>query len=494
MSIKLNDIEQKIIDTLLAVVKDYDTKSTLRVAGGWVRDNLLGIDSKDIDIVVDNMSGEAFARLVNKWMESKGIETKNIGVIEANPDQSKHLATATTFIFGQAIDFAHLRTETYAADSRIPEVAVGTPKEDAFRRDLTINSLFYNINESTVEDFTGCGLADLEARVIRTPLDPFITFTDDPLRILRSARFAVRYDFNLSPDILLAGSRPEVRDGLAHKVSRERIGIEFYKMMISDRPWKALEYLNKMGLRDIVIGLLPGMCSWDMDQNNPYHEMTVWDHTVSVLKTVSEKFDSLDEADRALLAFTAVVHDTGKLDPEIQGSKVRDGKDTMTFYDHEEKSKDAAIFILQNLKYSNDLIERVGNLIRPAGRAEGLARKLMDGERLTRRSLGKFVRSAGADWRLAIEMGQADMISKKRAGPEYQYVKCFDALAEQIDKMDVNEAHTLKPILNGHEVMNLLNLTPGPSVGMIANDLIDWQLDNPEATKDDAIKWLLARE
>lgn len=114
-------------------------------------------------------------------------------------EQSKHLEVATVTIDGLMVDLVHLRSEEYSNDSRIPSTTFATPEEDASRRDMTINALFYNLHTRSVEDFTGRGLADLEAGVVRTPLEPLQTFMDDPLRVLRAVRFACEFNYTLDP-------------------------------------------------------------------------------------------------------------------------------------------------------------------------------------------------------------------------------------------------------------------------------------------------------
>ena len=180
--ISLTDCEKELFQLLHGAVNKFSKETVLRVAGGWVRDKLLCKDSADIDIAISNKSGIEFAQLVNEYLASSGKETISVAVIQANPDQSKHLETATAKINGFDIDFVNLRSETYS-DTRIPEIRVGTPQEDAMRRDFTINALFYNINDDCIEDFTNHGLDDLRKGLIRTPISAFITFKDDPLRV-----------------------------------------------------------------------------------------------------------------------------------------------------------------------------------------------------------------------------------------------------------------------------------------------------------------------
>jgi tRNA nucleotidyltransferase/poly(A) polymerase len=170
--------------------------------------------------------------------------------VKQNPDQSKHLATACFSLSGISLDVNNLRTETYAADSRIPQVSIGTASEDAHRRDFTINSLFYNLHTGAVEDFVGSGISDLREGLIRTPLPPHETFQDDPLRILRAVRFAARLDYKVHDDIIQTARSSDLAGLLSTKVSRERIGIEVDKMLTAGgaKPTKALALFESMDL------------------------------------------------------------------------------------------------------------------------------------------------------------------------------------------------------------------------------------------------------
>lgn len=268
---------------------------TTRIAGGWVRDKLLGLPSDDMDVSVSGMTGLNFALLFQDYLdqtkstsaaqEEAASAMSRIAKISANPEQSKALETATANIFGLSIDFVNLRKEVYAGDSRIPTMTFGTPKEDADRRDICFNSLLYNINTGTVEDWTGKGLDDLHAGIVRTPLAPLTTFLDDPLRVLRCVRFASRFNYTLHPDIvacltgepqpgqsqhahqpfaddprtrdiphgeLLSQGRLMIRDALCKKVSRERVGVEVDKMMGGPYPLLAHALLHQLGLYELV--------------------------------------------------------------------------------------------------------------------------------------------------------------------------------------------------------------------------------------------------
>ncbi|KRH95124.1 tRNA nucleotidyltransferase/poly(A) polymerase [Pseudoloma neurophilia] len=211
-------------------------KVTPRIAGGWVRDKLLGKDSNDIDITLDTISGIDFANGLKNFYGWTGP----VGKIKANPDKSKHLETAVMKINGISIDFLSLRKETYG-NTRIPQVIACTAKEDAFRRDLTINSLFYNLLTEKIEDFTEKGLDDLKNEIIRTPLTAHQTLIDDPLRILRIVRFAIRLNFQIDCEILNAFNEVEIQRSLKQKVSSERIRIEIFKILENERFLTALK-------------------------------------------------------------------------------------------------------------------------------------------------------------------------------------------------------------------------------------------------------------
>ena len=256
--ITLNERERRLRELLVDVAASIDAEKndgsvTLRWAGGWVRDKLLGIESHDIDTAISSMTGFSFYTAMRAFCDKAENITKhqlqpsdigNLHKIPANPDKSKHLETVTTRLFGLDIDFVNLRKETYSEDSRNPQMEFGTAEEDASRRDATINALFYNLHTQQVEDFTG-GLLDLESKLIRTPMAPLQTFTDDPLRVLRLIRFAARLGFQINPEVAAVMNDAKVLDALRLKISRERIGVEVTKMLagtVTDRLLTSLAF------------------------------------------------------------------------------------------------------------------------------------------------------------------------------------------------------------------------------------------------------------
>eukprot|EP00891_Asterochloris_glomerata_P004496 jgi/Astpho2/4496/Aster-00096 len=209
--VQLKDSEKELFRLLKNTLQHANLRTTLRCAGGWVRDKLLGKDSVDIDIALDDMLGTQFAEHLNAYLESQGKATGRIAVVQANPEQSKHLETAKVKVNELEIDLVNLRSETYASEAahRIPEMTFGTPEQDALRRDFTFNSMFYNINTEQVEDLTGKGQQDLADGIVRTPLPAHETLQDDPLRVLRAVRFAARFGFRLDAELEAAASSPQ---------------------------------------------------------------------------------------------------------------------------------------------------------------------------------------------------------------------------------------------------------------------------------------------
>ena len=257
------------------------SSSTLRVAGGWVRDKLLNKQSDDIDIAIDTGTGTELAEWLCEYADltksnqettagggKEDNNNKEVGKpsryhkILANPSQSKHLETATMKVHHYSLDLVNLRSESYASSSRIPSVEIGTVGEDAVRRDFTCNALFYNLSTCKVEDYTGRGIKDLTERVLRTPLEARVTFSDDPLRLLRAVRFAGRLGFTLDRGVVEAAGDKNVREGLINKVSRERIGKEvagFFRN--SQGAGESFRICYKLGL----INLLYGIEGWGID-------------------------------------------------------------------------------------------------------------------------------------------------------------------------------------------------------------------------------------
>jgi hypothetical protein len=273
----------EIFDLLKAVAAARCGGAPLRVAGGWVRDMLLERTSHDIDIAIETpaghgelVTGAVFANNIQAYLQGNTemaarFPIGTLSVIKTNPEKSKHIETAQIRIRDIPLEFCHLRHDEYSTDHRVPIVRPGTPLEDALRRDFTCNALFYNLQSDQVEDFCN-GFEDLRQAVLRCPLDPFETFMDDPLRILRAVRFGGQLGFTLDGSIAAAlGSFPTGENAdrvppmaypftkdlgqlhplchaLIHKVSRERSAIELQKMLSGHDPRGCISMLAQLGI------------------------------------------------------------------------------------------------------------------------------------------------------------------------------------------------------------------------------------------------------
>ncbi|OAG31786.1 hypothetical protein NEDG_00261 [Nematocida displodere] len=243
--------EDALFRQLLSFNQEMGTGIVFRVAGGWVRDKIMGLPCNDIDIAIDKTSGSLFAHSFIEHLKRQAEEVSGFHIIPYNHEKAKHLETASLRYHNYEIDFVCLRSEKYA-DTRIPVVEIGTPQEDADRRDLTINALFYNLNTQEVEDYTGKGLSDIKKRLIRTPLAPKLTFHDDPLRILRVLRFAARLSFTIDQAILDSLGDYALVSRMAAIVSRERIGQELRKTLASRDYPVALSVMVRYRITDVV--------------------------------------------------------------------------------------------------------------------------------------------------------------------------------------------------------------------------------------------------
>jgi len=250
--IHLSEKEEEIINLVCKIPKLINRDDIIiRIAGGWVRDKLLNINKSktiyDIDFALENISGEEFVKVLSQYIGGRAFLTK------INPSKSKHLETACLELDGFSLEFNALRTDEYTEHSRIPLIIKGTPKQDAMRRDITINSLFYNLNTKEIEDQTEMGFNDLKRGIIRTPLCPETTLNDDPLRALRAIRFASKLNFKIDDNLLNVIKSNSIKELISKKVSKERILIEYTKMMSDSRfSLKYYSYLVDTGLIQVI--------------------------------------------------------------------------------------------------------------------------------------------------------------------------------------------------------------------------------------------------
>ena len=456
---------------------------TLRVAGGWVRDKLLGLESNDIDVALDTCVGAEFAAKVNDYLTRKGEEVSGVGVIQSNPEQSKHLETATMKVRDVWLDFVNLRSESYADESRIPTMSFGTPLEDAMRRDLTINALYYNLNEKKVEDFTGKGIEDLKIGLCRTPLEAKRTFVDDPLRVLRAVRFAARYAFKLADDIGVAVEDEQVREGLRTKVSRERVGKEVAGMLRGPNPHLAVQWVTKMKMGGIVMDCEETF-SMEM-QEFGVKAVAVGMRVATALgmfEGVTEGADTSAETDRKERFYLALW---------LLGLKKNK---TVT-----KKKKEvplSEVIVMESLKLRNKDAESV---VRTHSNIDATKEVIFDNlKKFTRTEAGLKIRSIGKDYDIVFIVAALDDALKRTHGDidevavaESVAEKCKEAFfrvkdeLELVDKKNsVGNPWELKPILDGKEVMKAVGMEkPGPLLKQWIEKTVEWQFEFPGMDK-----------
>ena len=456
---------------------------TLRVAGGWVRDKLLGLESNDIDVALDTCVGAEFAAKVNDYLTRKGEEVSGVGVIQSNPEQSKHLETATMKVRDVWLDFVNLRSESYADESRIPTMSFGTPLEDAMRRDLTINALYYNLNEKKVEDFTGKGIEDLKIGLCRTPLEAKRTFVDDPLRVLRAVRFAARYAFTLADDIGVAVEDEQVREGLRRKVSRERVGKEVAGMLRGPNPHLAVQWVTKMKMGGIVMDCEETF-SMEM-QEFGVKAVAVGMRVATALgmfEGVTEGADTNAETDRKERFYLALWLLGLKKNKAVTKKK--------------KEVPLSEVIVMESLKLRNKDAESV---VRTHSNIDATKEVIFDNlKKFTRTEAGLKIRSIGKDYDIVFIVAALDDALKRTHGDidevavaESVAEKCKEAFfrvkdeLELVDKKDsVGNPWELKPILDGKEVMKAVGMEkPGPLLKQWIEKTVEWQFEFPGMDK-----------
>ncbi|XP_073142305.1 tRNA nucleotidyltransferase cca2-like isoform X1 [Henckelia pumila] len=496
----LTDKENQIFDLLLQVCRHFNLNTELRVAGGWVRDKLLGKECYDIDIALENMVGKEFCDKVNEYLSATGEETKGIGLIHSNPDQSKHLKTARMHLFDMWIDFVNLRSEEYTNNSRIPTMEFGTAQQDAYRRDLTINSMFYNINSSSVEDLTGRGIADLKSGKIVTPFAPKETFLDDPLRVLRAIRFGARFGFVLDEELKVAVMDDEVKAAIIGKISRERVGHEIDLMISGNRPVDAMSYISELQLFWSVFSLPSEIEPPTLDGCERLC-VAYMDASWRLLQLIGCSSITIDQLRLSLYAAlllplrnTVYQDKKGKQVPVaryIFGTSLK------------LKSSDAETVISLHLAVEKflsliPLIQSDKNLqiLEVEWKQEIIDVPIMAKLRVL---AGLLLREIKEFWRSALvlsillyptDIGLSGNSFSVVAELTYRR-ELFNRVENAIMELGLEKVWELKPLVNGKDIMSILQLkSGGPVVKEWQQKLLEWQLAHPSGSSEECIDWM----
>jgi poly(A) polymerase len=443
------------VDRLLEVLGDAAAETGVEayLVGGFVRDRLLGREGKDIDLVVVGSDGIPLLSAVASRLRW------------ARPAVFERFATGQVRGDGFVLEVVQARAERYDPESRKPEVRPGSLEDDIRRRDFTVNTLVQTL-DGRVLDLTGRGLDDLRAGVLRTPLEPADTFSEDPLRMFRAARFVAQLGFRLAEGL------PEAMRQMAPRaaiLSQERVRDELSRLLVSPHPGEGMEILRASGLLAVTIpellpmvGVLQG--GWHLDD--------VWEHSLRAVEL----------APRDLVTrLGCLFHDAGKPATHVL---TEDGRHT--FHDHPRAGAAMAGEVMERLRFSNEEIAQVRALVlhhmwpiqyRPEKVGDGAVRR--------------FIRTIGEQRSRSLDVARADT----RASA-YPNVDAIDELEARMGRLDAQgEVTRLRPPLDGHELVRLAGRPPGPWVGKAQRALLDAVLDGeiPAGDADAARRWLDGR-
>jgi len=437
----------------------------LSLVGGPVRDAFLGRlgQTPDLDFTT-NARPEQILALLEGFAET----TWDVGI---------RFGTVGARIGGQECEITTYRSEHYDPDSRKPEVNFGESLlGDLGRRDFTINAMALRLPELTlVDEFDG--IHDLAAGIIRTPNSPQMSFTDDPLRMMRAARFAAQLDFSIDGPTLQAMVEMHERITI---VSIERCQVEFMKIVMSDHPRLGLKLLVDTGVAEYVFPELPGMrltTDEHLQHKDVYeHSLTVLDQAI-VLETTHEPVSGPDP----VLRLSALFHDIGK--PRTR--KFDDGR--VSFHHHEVVGARMTRKRMKEMRFSNDMIDDVAKLVELHLRFHGYG----SGD-WTDSAVRRYVRDAGPLLVRLHKLTRADCTTrnKKRATA---LQKTYDMLEERISVLlEQEELDSLRPDLDGGAIMRLLDIPAGPQVGQAYRFLMELRLDRGPLGEEEATQELLA--
>ena len=447
----MNDVIVIIADA----IRGTEFENNTFIAGGFVRDKVMGKESNDLDIVVSLPNGGiALAQLLFEKEKS------------SRPVIFLRFGTAQVIISGYKIEFVMARKESYNDKSRKPDVLPGSITEDIYRRDFTINSLIMDVMNYHIQDITGKGIADIKDKIIRATSNPDIIFAEDPLRMLRAVRFAVQLDFSIEVNTMNGIIR---NAQMLEHISRERIRDELIKILLSPAPAVGIRKLVQFGIMQYVI---PELVILDGAQQNKYHDKDMLEHTLQVLQNTS---------DDIVIRLAALLHDIAK--PQ---TKTKDKKG-VHFYRHEVAGAKRARKILNELKFPKETIGIVSKLIKNHMRLKAFGDTL---EGLSDVAVRRLIFQMDSELESLLSLIHADNIS---------HAKSY-CIPNQIPNLKKRVASNLKKIngkklpVTGRDIMLHFEISEGQNIGKILKVSHEIWLRHPLWTKNEILNAIKLEE
>jgi poly(A) polymerase len=407
------------------------------VIGGYVRDLLLNRPSKDVDIVCAG-DGIALANKVAELLPGKN----HVSIF-------KTFGTAMVQYEGGEIEFVGARKESYSRESRNPKVSVGTIEDDQNRRDFTINTLAISLNEHNYEEVIDPfnGLQDLENKILRTPLNPDETFSDDPLRMMRAIRFASQLNFTIEAQAIESITKNAERLSI---ISKERIAIELNKIVLSPIPSVGFKLLFDTKLLHQFFPEMIALHGVEIIDGKGHKDNFY--HTLQVLDNICEMTDHL------WLRWSAILHDIAK-----PPTKRFDAKAGWTFHGHEDRGARMVPKIFKNLRFpSDERMKYVQKLVKLHLRPIALSK-----ESITDAALRRLLFDAGEDIDDLMKLCRADITSKNEFKVK-RYLENFDKVEEKLKDVESRDhLRNWQPPVNGHDIMNSFEIQSGRDVGVL---------------------------
>jgi poly(A) polymerase len=439
-----------------------DAGHELALVGGPVRDAMLGRLQQDLDFTTSAHPDET-ERLVSGWADATWDMGRGFGTIGCRKGSWQ-------------VEITTYRSENYDPESRKPDVAFGDNlADDLVRRDFAVNAMAVSLPGREFVDPYG-GLVDLAHKVLRTPGTPHDSFSDDPLRMMRAARFAAQLGFTVAPEVTAAMTAMAERISI---ISAERVRDELVKLVCAPYPRLGLTLLVETGLAQIVLPELPALA---LERDEHHRHKDVYEHSLTVLEQAIEQEDRLGGQPDFISRFAALMHDVGK--PRTRRF-LDDG--TVTFHHHDVVGAKLTRKRMKALRFAGVQIEAVSKLVELHLRFHGYG----TGE-WTDSAVRRYVRDAGDQLERLHVLTRADCTTRNRRKAE-RLRRTYDDLEARIARLsEAEELASIRPDLDGKQIMQLLQIPPGPVVGEAYAFLLELRLDRGPLSEDQAREALLA--